>query len=222
LLTFYTDYFTILHVYPNLRGGTMAALLPLDGRLRPLLAKVGIGSWQVLSDRSNIGLKRIRQMRRGNWDSFRIEDLRRLAGVLEIPLEALLSVLSVGSSLGDSPRSETESNPERAWQLAAFQQLESFLTYWPAAAYHVEQGGDLTAAKLLPLVKPIERLLASWQIEPLGPVGEILPFDPQQHQATEGAIETGSLVRVRYPGYRQAVGVSSYRLLRRAQVELDY
>lgn len=200
----------------------MVALLPLDTRLRPLLAKVGIGSWQVLSERANIGLKRIRQMRRGNWDSFRIEDLRRLAGILEISLADLLSILSVGVSTYHSPA--PESDPERAWQLAAFQQLESFLTYWPAAAYRVEQGGDLAAAKLLPLVKPIERLLASWQIEPLGSVGEILPFDPQQHQATAGPIETGALVRVRYPGYRQAVRGAfplENRLLRRAQVELN-
>jgi hypothetical protein len=188
----------------------MVALLPLDGRLRPLLAKVGIGSWQVLSDRSNIGLKRIRQMRRGNWDILRIEDLRRLAGVLEISLEDLLLALSDRSPV------ETAADLERAWQLAVFQQLESFLTYWPAAAYRVEQGGDLAAAQLLPLVKPIDRLLASWQIEPIGSVGEVLAFEPQQHQATEGVIGSGALVRIRYPGYRQGE-----RLLRRAQVELS-
>ncbi len=187
----------------------MVALLPLDARLRPLLAKVGIGSWQMLSDRSNIGLKRIRQMRRGNWDSFRIEDLRRLAGILEISLVDLLSALS--GSMG-----ETAADLERAWQLAAFQQLESFLTYWPVAADRVERVGDLAAAQLLPLVKPIDRLLASWQIEPIGRVGEVLAFDPQQHQAMEGIIGAGALVRIRYPGYRQAD-----RLLRRAQVELN-
>jgi DNA-binding Xre family transcriptional regulator len=186
----------------------MVAPLSLDAKLQPWLAAVGIGSWQALSDRTQIGLKRIRQLRHGNWESWRIEDLRRLAGVLQVSLEELLSTLSAV----DLPIAELDA--ERAWQLAAFQQLESFLTYWPAAAYRVEQGGELAAAQLLPLVKPIGQLLASWQIKAIGQVGDLVAFDPRQHQSTAGSIEAGAMVKVRYPGYRQVD-----RLLRRAQVE---
>lgn len=184
----------------------MVAPLHLDRQLRPLMLGVGIDGWQILSDRSGIGLKRLRQLRRGNWDSFRVADLRRLAGVLKISLEELWLLLTA--------QPETVDDREQAWQLAAFQQMESFLTYWPAAAYRVEQGTDLPAAKLLPLVKPIDRLLASWGIESIGQVGETLAFDPQQHQS-DGFIDPGALVRVRYPGYRQVD-----RLLTRAQVEI--
>lgn len=184
----------------------MVAPLRLDGELRPLMLRVGIDGWQVLSDRSGIGLKRLRQLRRGSWDGFRVADLRRLAGVLKISLEELWLLLT------EQP--ETVDDREQAWQLAAFQQMESFLTYWPAAAYRVEQGTELPAAKLLPLVKPIDRLLASWGIESIGQVGETLAFDPQQHQS-DGFIDPGALVRVRYPGYRQVD-----RLLTRAQVEI--
>jgi hypothetical protein len=184
----------------------MVAPLFLDRQLRSLMLAVGIDGWQVLSDRSGIGLKRLRQLRRGNWDGFRVSDLRRLAGVLEISLEELWLLLTMQPQAGD--------DRERAWQLAAFQQMESFLTYWPAAAHRVEQGGDLPAAKLLPLVKPIDRLLASWGIESIGQVGETLAFDPQQHQS-DGSIEPGALVKVRYPGYRQAD-----KLLTRAQVSI--
>jgi hypothetical protein len=183
----------------------MVAPLFLDLRLRPVMLRVGIDGWQALSDRSGIGLKRLRQLRRGSWDGFRVADLRRLAGVLEISLEELWLLLTAQPA--------TRDDRERAWQLAAFQQMESFLTYWPAAAYQVEQGTDLPAAKLLPLVKPIDRLLASWGIESIGQVGETLAFDPQQHQS-DGFIDPGASVRVRYPGYRQVD-----KLLIRAQVE---
>jgi transcriptional regulator with XRE-family HTH domain len=181
----------------------------LDDRLRPRMTAAGIKSWQELSDRSQIGLKRLRRLRRGEWQQFRVADLQRLAELLGLSMSGLWQILEA------EPAVEPV-DPSIAVQLAAFQQLESFLTYWPAAAYQVARDPSFAAAKLLPLVKPIDRLLASWGMEAIGQVGEQVVFDPQLHQAMEGNGTVGIFVRVRYPGYRQGS-----RLLSRAKVALE-
>jgi transcriptional regulator with XRE-family HTH domain len=177
----------------------------LDDRLRPRMTAAGIKSWQELSDRSQIGLKRLRRLRRGEWQQFRVADLQRLAELLGLSMSGLWQLLEAEPV-----------DPSIAVQLAAFQQLESFLTYWPAAAYQVTRDPSFAATKLLPLVKPIDRLLASWGMEAIGQVGEQVVFDPQLHQVMEGNGTVGISVRVRYPGYRQGS-----RLLSRAKVALE-
>ena len=99
------------------------------------------------------------------------------------------------------------------FQYASFQIIESFLTYWPAAAHQAKLDPSFPASKLLPLVGSIDRLIASWEIESIGQVGEIIPFNPQEHQPLEGSIQPLTPVQIRYPGYRQG-----NRLLTRAKV----
>jgi molecular chaperone GrpE (heat shock protein) len=65
----------------------------------------------------------------------------------------------------------------------------------------------------LPLVGSIDRLVASWGIQSIGQVGEIIPFNPQLHQSLEGHIPPKTPVQIRYPGYCQGD-----RLLTRAKV----
>jgi hypothetical protein len=76
------------------------------------------------------------------------------------------------------------------FQLASIQTIESFLTYWPAAAHQAQKKLDFPASKLLPLVKPIELLLANWDVVPIDQVGTTLAFNPQQHQAIKGQVST--------------------------------
>jgi hypothetical protein len=104
------------------------------------------------------------------------------------------------------------------FQYASFQIIESFLTYWPAAAHQAKQDPSFPASKLLPLTGSIDRLVASWGIQPIGQVGETIPFNPQEHQSLAGTISPTTPVYIRYPGYRQSSDNGSERLLTRAKV----
>lgn len=103
-----------------------------------------------------------------------------------------------------------------AYQKSTIQALESLLLQWPTAAYAARKNPDAPAIKLLPLLNPLEQLLASWGVMPIGEVGAKTAYDPQWHQVivTSGqTLNPGDPVRVRYVGYRQGE-----QLLYRAKV----
>jgi hypothetical protein len=95
------------------------------------------------------------------------------------------------------------------------QVLESLLLQLPTAVYAAQQNPQVSAVKLLPLLRPIDALLQQWGIEAIAQVGVELPYDPQQHQLMAGTAAMGDRVRVRYVGYRQGD-----KLLYRAKVSL--
>ncbi len=99
------------------------------------------------------------------------------------------------------------------FQQSSVQVLESLLLQLPTAAYAAQQNPQAPAVKLLPLLRPLDRLLQDWGIESIAPVGAEIPYDPQQHQLMGGTAQAGDRVKVRYAGYRQAD-----RLLYRAKV----
>ncbi|MBC7971797.1 MAG: helix-turn-helix transcriptional regulator [Verrucomicrobia bacterium] len=99
------------------------------------------------------------------------------------------------------------------FQQSSVQVLESLLLQLPTAAYAAQQNPQAPAVKLLPLLRPLDRLLQEWGIESIAPVGAEIAYDPQQHQLMGGTAQTGDRVKVRYAGYRQAD-----RLLYRAKV----
>ena len=84
---------------------------------------------------------------------------------------------------------------------------------WPTAVSKVQENQTLPAVKLLPLLRPVEKLLQQWGVEAIAPVGACIPYNPQQHQLLEGTAEPGSTVKVRYTGYKQGD-----KLLYRAKV----
>ena len=87
-------------------------------------------------------------------------------------------------------------------QRDAIATLESWLVQWPTAVYAAQNNPDLSATKLLPLARPIETLLQSWDVTPIGTVGQEEPFDPTIHQPREGNPQVGQIVRIRNVGYR--------------------
>ncbi len=99
------------------------------------------------------------------------------------------------------------------FQHASLQTLESLLLQLPTAAYAAQQNPDLPAARLLPLLRPINQLLSDWGIAAIAPVGAELPYNPQQHHLLDGTAQPGDLVKVRYTGY-----IQGDRLLHRAKV----
>jgi DNA-binding Xre family transcriptional regulator len=190
----------------------------LEVVLVELMATVQITSWQQLSNQTGISTKRLRKLRQGQREQLKLSELHQLSQSFQISLVALLERLGISGM--QSYQEEPTVSPQE-FQLRSIQTIESFLTYWPAAAHQAQSNPNFPASKLLPLVKPIERLLAHWNVVQVQAVGTTWPFNPQQHQeitagisgVSSGQIQAGEMVTIRYPGYQQGD-----KLLWRAQV----
>jgi molecular chaperone GrpE (heat shock protein) len=77
----------------------------------------------------------------------------------------------------------------------------------------IEQNPQLPAQRLIPIMKPLEKLLEKWEIKPLEKVGSQVNYNPQFHQLMEGIAQEGDRVKVRYVGY-----IQRDKLLYRAKV----
>lgn len=206
-------------------------------RLQQLMQRVGLSSFRSLSQASGVSEKQIRRLRRGEVGQIRLEALLKLSQVLEVSVVDLLSLFPVPGmqklgSESDALKLEQELTAlrqeydrlqhqlqeqklelQQEFQQSSLQVLESLLLQLPTAAYAAQQNPQAPAVKLLPLLKPLERLLQEWGVEPIATVGSEIPYDPHQHQLIDGSAEAGERVRVRYTGYRQGD-----RLLYRAKV----
>lgn len=198
-------------------------------QLQQLMQQVGLPNFKALSLAAGVSEKQVRQLRRGNLATLRLETLLKLSQALHIPLTDLLTTFSADSAYSslltphsslqqeyDRLQAELERQRQELWQdfqQASLHVLESLLLQLPTAAYAAQQNPQAPAVKLLPLLRPIETLLQQWEIEAIGTVGTEIPFDPQQHQLMDGNAESGEPVRVRYVGYRQGE-----KLLYRAKV----
>jgi transcriptional regulator with XRE-family HTH domain len=178
-------------------------------RLRSLLHQANLPSLKALCQAANVTEWQVRQLRRGQAAKMRVEALHPLSQALGVSLAELVAQFS--DLPVSSPPSSPQSEPD--FQQASLQILESWLVQYPTAAYAAQQNPDLPAARLLPLIRPVEQLIKSWEVESIAPVGSERPYDPQWHQLMEGTAEVGDRVRIRYAGYRQGD-----RLLHRAKV----
>lgn len=98
---------------------------------------------------------------------------------------------------------QQEAQLRQQFQRECVQILESWLIQWPTAAYAAQQNSQVPAARLLPLIRPIQQLLEHWGIVAIATIGAEVPYDPQRHQLMGGTASPGDLVRVRYTGYCQ-------------------
>ena len=96
---------------------------------------------------------------------------------------------------------------------SALETLESWMVQWPTAAHAAQKNDTIPASRLIPLIRPIERLLDQWEVEAIAAVGEEVAYDPTIHQLMNGVAQPGDSVRVRYVGYRH-----QGKLLHRAKV----
>jgi transcriptional regulator with XRE-family HTH domain len=108
---------------------------------------------------------------------------------------------------------EQERALKAEFQKNSLEMLESWLVQWPTAATAAKGNAELPATRLLPLVKPVEKMIAQWGVEMIGSIGEEIAYDPQYHELMEGSATAGDTVKVRYVGYRQ-----DDRLLHRMKV----
>ena len=202
--------------------------------LRPLMQAVGFSTYKALSQAAGVSEKQIRRLRQGTIAPTRVETLLKLSQALQISLTELVAVLQGGNRHPSAPSSDTSRQLEdlrreydrlqeklvqqqtelrQEFQQSSLHILEPLLLQLPTAAYAAQQNPQAPAVKLLPLLKPIDRLVQEWGIEAIAQVGSEIPYDPQQHQLMDGQAEVGDPVRVRYTGYRWGD-----RLLYRAKV----
>jgi len=203
----------------------------LTETLKQLMNASGVVSFRDLCDRSALTRYALQNVRQGQAELLKYKDLVRLAEVLQI---SPMQIIQTFSSLPDRlPKSDPNSIELKAeyqrlqqqldrqrqesrieFQQETLQQLEALLLQLPTAAYAAQQNPTMPARNLLPLLRPIDRLLQRWGIESIDRVGSEVAYDPHSHQLMDAnEVETGEPVTVRYIGYRQGD-----KLLYRARV----
>ncbi len=201
--------------------------------LQVLMQRVGIVSFKALASRAGVSQRQIMRLRRGELAQMRLDTVLKLAQILQIPVDTAIATFS---SLGTAPPQPEQKTIEtlkqeyqrlqnqlqeqrqtllQEFQLSSLQVLESCLLQLPTFARKAQENPEISATKLLPLMRPLQQLLQQWGVEQIAPVGETLPYNPQLHQLLEGNAQIGDLVIVRYAGYTQGD-----KLLYRAKVSL--
>ncbi|MBD2055513.1 helix-turn-helix transcriptional regulator [Oculatella sp. FACHB-28] len=200
--------------------------------LRSLMQLLNISSFKSLSRTAGVSEWQVKQLRQGRAAQMQAEPLFKLSQALQISLNELLakfSDLPLSSPEPNSTQSlyhlqqeyrrleaqlaEQQQTLQQEFQRSSLQTLESLLLQLPTAAYAAENNPQIPAARLLPLLRPIEQLLKSWGVEAIAPVGSEVAYDPQLHQLMEGRAEVGDRVKIRYTGY-----IQGKKLLHRAKV----
>ena len=88
------------------------------------------------------------------------------------------------------------------FQHNTFYQLETLLTNYPTVCKVVQEHPDLPAQNILPLFKPLDKILANWGYEAIGSPLEQVPYNPQLHQPDNRDISVGELVYIWFVGYQ--------------------
>jgi transcriptional regulator with XRE-family HTH domain len=199
-----------------------------------LLQAAGLKSLRALSQRSGVSRRQIQKLRQGNIEQIHVEALLKLSSALQITLTQLLNTF-----LPESLRVKNDTSPDQveldvlkleyqhlltqfdqqqetlrqALQQEALQILEPWLQYWPSAVNASQDNPQFLASKLIPLVRPVEKMMAEWNVRTIAAIGSEVAYNPQHHQLIEGQAQPGESVRVRYAGY-----FHGDRLLLRAKV----
>ncbi len=164
----------------------------ISQNLRHHMTAQSITSFRQLAQRAGLSPSPIRQLRRGKIGQIKGATLQKIAQALKISLDQLWQDC------------DPEVLPLSTDPIAPYiHLLEPWLRQWPTVLAAVEKNPDLPAIKVIPLVQPVEALMASWGITPIAPIGAELPYDPQEHELMTGTAERGDRIRVRYAGYRR-------------------
>lgn len=190
------------------------------------MQRVGVSSFKQLSREAGVSEKQVMLLRQARVKQMRVETLLKMSQALKVSVSELLATFGEIDSGGEASaaiqqeyqrlQEQLEQQREtlmQEFQHSSLQVLESWLVQWPTAARAAQQNSQLPAVRLLPLLKPMEKLLQQWGVEAIASVGEEIPYNPQWHQLMEGTAQVGQLVKVRYTGYLQGD-----KLLHRAKV----
>jgi DNA-binding Xre family transcriptional regulator/molecular chaperone GrpE (heat shock protein) len=191
--------------------------------LRSHMQRVGITSFKSLSQHAGVSEYQIRLLRQGAIARVRLETLFNLSTALHIEVGTLWALCSpappppvLAAPAAVEPtalrqeydRIQNQLQQQRGelqqeFQHASLQILESLILQLPTVIHAAEQNPQWPATKLLPLLRPIDRLLENWGIKALAPVGAIVPYDPRYHQLLDGHAQPNDAVKIRYTGYQQ-------------------
>jgi len=183
--------------------------------------QLDIADWEDLAAQAGLTRFGLRLVRRGDVKNLSLEQLRRLATVLNLNFQEF------DRNFAALPTSTTEATDateiaelrqqclrlreelqQQKTQLtidfrnATFEQLQTLLTNYPSARKMAEAKPDLPAKNLSALFTPLENLLKSWNWEMIGSAWEQVTYNPQLHQPDVEDITEGELVYVRFVGYR--------------------
>ncbi|BAQ59763.1 hypothetical protein GM3708_168 [Geminocystis sp. NIES-3708] len=89
------------------------------------------------------------------------------------------------------------------WQQESFNLLQTLLVNYPTAKTMVKLKPDLAAINVITLLKPLDKLLAKWDIESIGKPWERVGFNPEIHYSNEENLTLNELVYIRFIGYSQ-------------------
>ncbi len=198
-------------------------------QLQNLMQNSNISSYRELSQKAGVSELQLIRLQRGLASQMRVDILLKISQALGITLTELLTnfapelvkklpATSTSAVEQEYKYLQTELEQQKQFLMQEFQQsslqiLESWLQQWPTVVEKAKQNPRLAAVKILPLLRPVEKLMQQWNVECIAPVGVEVPFDPQLHQLMEGSAQKGEMVKVRYTGYRQGE-----KLLFRAKV----
>lgn len=87
------------------------------------------------------------------------------------------------------------------FQDSSFAQLQPLLTSYPTARKMAQLKPELPASNLTALFTPLDNLLQTWQIAPIGTAWEQVPFNAQLHQPDADDVVEGEPVYIRFIGY---------------------
>ncbi|MDJ0747313.1 MAG: helix-turn-helix domain-containing protein [Xenococcaceae cyanobacterium MO_167.B27] len=194
-------------------------------KLRQLMAQAEIPDFKTLIKMSGVSFWQLERLQYGLMYRMSVANLLKLSSVLKVSLDQLVSTFVDSAKYPENWQPQVKQDTSDFWQQeykilqqqmehqkdtvqkdlqkASLQTIESWLIQWPTAVAAIVKNPELPAARLLPLIKPVERLVHKWGIKPIASVGEELPYDPQWHELMKGSAEPGEMVKVRYVGYKQ-------------------
>lgn len=217
----------LLYAYAASEAGD-AIEFKYDAILRERMNQLGIVDWQDLGKKAGLSRFGVRLVRRGNVRQLTVEQMKRLAIVLNLNVQEfdrtlgslpISAPIPAPTSATANRASEIEELRQQCFRLreelqqqknqltddfrrATFEQLQTLLTNYPAARKMAETKPDMPAKNLSALFTPLENLLSSWGFETIGSAWEQVTYNPQLHQPDVGDITEGELVYIRFVGYR--------------------
>ena len=200
-------------------------------QLQKLMRRAGFSSIRELSRYSGVEERQFFRLCQGLVMQTRVDVLMKIAEGLGISLMELLRIFAPDDSslasegFNSAFRQEYErlqaemeqlrESVGREFEQASLDILESWLLNWPKVTEKVEENPQIPAKNILPLVKPVERLVQQWGVEIIAPIASEVPYNPHLHQLVEGTAQPGDRVTVTSAGYRKGD-----RLLCRAEVKV--
>jgi DNA-binding Xre family transcriptional regulator len=188
--------------------------------LKSLMTDRGIPSLVALSVKAQVSIGAVKRLQKGQVLAMQVQTVAKLAQALEISIEDLIDLGELGLRAAPQPPilgepdlqseydrllqqfNQQEADLQERFQRDTLQILEPWLLQWSAAAHAAQTNPQLTAIKLLPLLRPIETLLIQWGVTAIGAVGEELAYAPTVHQPMSSEdLAVGTIVRIRFSGY---------------------